>query len=90
MTILTIYWVQHYKGGIKWGLDEKLGVVFNWHPILMTLSLILLYGNGALIYRLIPPRDDAHKQILKVSHAVIMIIAFIVMVVGLQVRKYKK
>ena len=42
---LTVHWVMEYKKGVQWGLTE-LGIAFNWHPILMTLSLILLYGNG--------------------------------------------
>ena len=24
---------------------------FNWHPLLMTISLVYLYGNGILVYR---------------------------------------
>merc|ERR1712107_545747 len=50
----------------------------------MSLSLIFLYGNGALIYRVIPPRNDAHKLKLKLAHAGIMIVAFALMVIGLQ------
>merc|ERR1712029_289672 len=45
---------------------------------------IFLYGNGALIYRVIPPRDDNHKLLLKCGHAAIMLITFVVMVIGLQ------
>merc|ERR1712003_9616 len=70
-------------GGVKW-TQTDLGIDFNWHPILMTLSLIFLYGNGALIYRVIPPRNDAHKLKLKLAHAGTMIIAFALMVIGLQ------
>ena len=42
---MTITWVAKYKGGVEWGKTD-LGIDFNWHPILMTLSLIFLYGNG--------------------------------------------
>ena len=42
---MTIAWVEKYKGGVEWG-NTALGIDFNWHPILMTLSLIFLYGNG--------------------------------------------
>ena len=42
---LTVHWVMEYKKGVQWGVTE-LGIAFNWHPILMTLSLIWLYGNG--------------------------------------------
>ena len=84
LVILTIFWVEHHKGGVEWGVGD-MGIVFNWHPILMTLSLLFLYGNGALVYRLIPPRDDSQKLTLKYVHAGVMITAFVVMVVGLQV-----
>ena len=41
--------------------------------------------SGALIYRILPPRDESHKLKLKLGHAIVMITAFVVMVVGLQV-----
>jgi len=81
--ILTIHWVNHFKGGVVWGYTD-LGITFNWHPILMTLGLIFLYGNGALIYRVIPPKNESHKLGLKIGHAVIMMVAFVIMVIGLQ------
>jgi len=78
---LTSHWISAYRNGFP---TTDLGIDFNWHPILMTVSLIYLYGHGALIYRLIPPRGDDHKQKLKIAHAVVMIVAFCVMVVGLK------
>jgi len=88
---MTIHWVQTYKGGLP-SVEE--GIHFNWHPILMTVSLVFLYGNGALIYRVIPPQGEAHKLKLKIGHAVIMVIVFIIMVIGLQAafdsHNYKK
>merc|ERR1712087_860405 len=64
-TITTIHWAIDYKGGLTYVPNR--GIPFNWHPILMTLSLIFLYGNGALIYRIIPPRSEAHKMRLKMA-----------------------
>ena len=43
--IMTIVWIAHFKGGMVWGMTD-MGIAWNWHPILMTLSLIFLYGNG--------------------------------------------
>merc|ERR1712193_42000 len=83
MVITTIAWVGHFKGGVSFSRTEK-GIDFNWHPILMTISLLFLYGNGALIYRVIPPRNESHKLKLKLGHAGIMMFAFILMVIGLQ------
>jgi len=78
---LTIHWVNGFKGGLP---TPAKGIHFNWHPILMTVSLIFLYGNGALIYRVIPPRGESHKLKLKIGHAVIMMAVFVIMVIGLQ------
>ena len=41
--------------------------------------------SGALIYRVIPPKNESHKLGLKIGHAVIMMVAFVIMVIGLQV-----
>merc|ERR1711997_261856 len=83
LVITTIAWVGQFKGGVSFSQTEK-GIDFNWHPILMTISLIFLYGNGALIYRVIPPRNESHKLKLKIGHAGTMLVAFILMVIGLQ------
>merc|ERR1711997_227549 len=84
LVITTIAWVGQFKGGVSFSQTEK-GIDFNWHPILMTISLIFLYGNGALIYRVIPPRNESHKLKLKLGHAGTMLLAFVLMVIGLQV-----
>jgi len=80
--ILTVHWAINIKGGVTY--VENMGIPFNWHPILMTISLIFLYGNGALIYRIIPPKNEGHKLRLKLAHAGVMIVAFALMVIGLQ------
>jgi len=80
--IMTIAWVFAFKNGL--GHKEGMGIDFNWHPILMTFGLIFLYGNGALIYRVIPPKNESHKLGLKIGHAVVMMVTFIIMVIGLQ------
>merc|ERR1711879_398667 len=81
--ITTIVWAAVFKNGIKFSSTE-LGIDFNWHPILMTISLLFLYGNGALIYRVIPAKNDGHKLKLKIGHALTMMAAFVLMVIGLQ------
>lgn len=83
LVITTVAWVGQFKGGVSFSPTEK-GIDFNWHPILMTISLIFLYGNGALIYRVIPPRNESHKLKLKLGHAGTMLLAFGLMVIGLK------
>ena len=43
---------------------------------------------GALIYRVIPPRSEGHKLGLKCGHAIIMMVTFVIMVIGLQVSQH--
>ena len=62
--ILTVHWAINIKvgrsghfstshpyaqGGVAY--VENMGIPFNWHPILMTISLIFLYGNGEILLR---------------------------------------
>ncbi len=43
--ILTGVWMGHYRGGFGWSAEEA-DKQFNWHPILMVMGMIYLYGNG--------------------------------------------
>jgi len=83
--VLMAHWNYTYKGGFAWTWDkEYLGKSFNWHPLLLTIGLIYLYGNGALVYRVFPSPDDSHKYKMKLVHAITMMVVFIITVVGLQ------
>ena len=39
-------WTGHHLGGFAW--QKNPGLEFNWHPLLMTIGMIYLYGNGML------------------------------------------
>ena len=42
--VLTGVWMGHFRGGFAW--TSNPAVQFNWHPLLMVLSMVYLYGNG--------------------------------------------
>ena len=42
--VLMGIWTGHHMGGFAWQSNPKQE--FNWHPLLMTLGMIYLYGNG--------------------------------------------
>ena len=65
MVVLMSVWTGHYLGGFAGQSEPSLE--FNWHPLLLTISLIYLYGNGILIYRM--ARNERKKR-LKLAHAV--------------------
>lgn len=75
--ILVIVWCNQFLGGFDW--SDK-GQRFNWHPVLMVVGFVFLYGNGVLIYRLM--RDEP-KPRLKLIHASINGLAFVLAVIAL-------
>ena len=67
LVVMMSVWTGHFMGGFAGQSDPKLE--FNWHPLLLTISLIYLYGNGILIYRL---ARNERKSKLKLAHATVM------------------
>ena len=45
--VLVGVWMQNYRDGFAWSTEDP-GIEFNWHPLLMTIGLIYLYGNGEI------------------------------------------
>ena len=43
--VLMGIWTGHHLGGFAW--QKNPGLEFNWHPLLMTIGMIYLYGNGS-------------------------------------------
>jgi len=46
--VLTGIWMGHFRGGMAWQSDPKLE--FNWHPMLMVIGMVFLYGNGKALF----------------------------------------
>lgn len=78
LIILMISWIGIHFGGVGW--RDNPSIEFNWHPILMTIGMIFLYGNAILIYR---GMRTARKKKLKLAHASIQIVAFVLIVIAL-------
>lgn len=43
LVILMASWVFGYLGGLSWSSTPN--IQFNWHPLLMTIGMIYMYGN---------------------------------------------
>ncbi|KAE9524743.1 hypothetical protein AGLY_014793 [Aphis glycines] len=59
------YWIVQYRGGFSF-TEPK--IIFNWHPLLMTIAFLYLFANAILHYRTFPNNT---KQKLKNQHALI-------------------
>lgn len=77
--LLVCVWNTHWRGGFAWDGSAR---EFNWHPVLMVTGLVVLYGNGAVVYR-IPLTWGQNKLPWKLLHAGLMLLALILSIIGL-------
>jgi hypothetical protein len=47
IVVLMLVWTFHFRGGFAW--QDFPSIQFNWHPVLMVVSFIVLYGHGIII-----------------------------------------
>ncbi|XP_070820730.1 lysosomal membrane ascorbate-dependent ferrireductase CYB561A3 isoform X2 [Chaetodon trifascialis] len=77
--VCVCLWNSQWRGGFAW--DGSV-LQFNWHPVLMVTGLVVLYGNGAVLYR-IPLTWGQNKLPWKLLHAAVMLLALLLSIVGL-------
>lgn len=77
--VCVCVWNSQWRGGFAW---DGSGRQFNWHPVLMVLGLVVLYGNGAVLYR-VPLTWGQNKLPWKILHGSLMLLALILTVVAL-------
>ncbi|GFS44333.1 putative cytochrome b561 [Trichonephila inaurata madagascariensis] len=76
---LVLIWTFQYLGGFAWQNDPLHQ--FNYHPLLAVLGMVVLYGNGLLMYRILYFKA---KLTLKFLHAITMFITFVLAVISLK------
>ncbi|KAL4113101.1 hypothetical protein QTP88_016787 [Uroleucon formosanum] len=75
--IFYVYnWIVQYRGGFS---VTEPKIIFNWHPLLMTIAFIYLFANSILHYRTF---QNNTKQKLKKQHAFIHCCILILIVVA--------
>ncbi|XP_042277299.1 lysosomal membrane ascorbate-dependent ferrireductase CYB561A3 isoform X2 [Thunnus maccoyii] len=77
--VCVCLWNSQWRGGFAWDGSAQQ---FNWHPVLMVTGLVVLYGYGAVLYR-VPLTWGQNKLPWKLLHAALMLLAFILSVLGL-------
>ncbi|XP_029916442.1 lysosomal membrane ascorbate-dependent ferrireductase CYB561A3 isoform X2 [Myripristis murdjan] len=73
------YWNSQWRGGFAW---DGSTLQFNWHPVLMVSGLVVLYGYGAVLYR-VPLTWGQNKLPWKLLHAGVMLLCLVLSVLGL-------
>ncbi|GMH27184.1 hypothetical protein Nepgr_029027 [Nepenthes gracilis] len=74
---LILIWTLHYRGGLALISDNK-DLIFNVHPLLMVISLVLLNGEAMLAHKTV----SGTKSIKKLVHLVLQFLAFSLAIIG--------
>ncbi|KAK1412101.1 hypothetical protein QVD17_33087 [Tagetes erecta] len=70
ITLLTLYWLVNFREGFAFTSHVKFKI-FNLHPLLMILGLIIFSGEAMITYEAIP----ATRQTVKLIHLMFHLIA---------------
>lgn len=72
---LLLCFFLYFREGFAWNNDDK----FNLHPLCMVIAFVILYPQGALIYRILP----GPKIVVKLVHGGIFVAVMGLTAVGL-------
>jgi len=79
--VLLLVWYLQFRGGFTYWYDvEHLKQLFSWHPLLITIGLVLINGEAMLLFRIMERRAWT-----KWLHAVLQALGFILTVLGCHV-----
>ncbi|KDP22285.1 hypothetical protein JCGZ_26116 [Jatropha curcas] len=74
--ILVLVWCIYFRGGLAWEASNK-SLIFNIHPVLMLIGLIIIGGEAIISYKSLPFKKQEKKLIHLVLHAVALILGII-------------
>ncbi|XP_004306029.1 PREDICTED: probable transmembrane ascorbate ferrireductase 2-like [Fragaria vesca subsp. vesca] len=74
---LVLTWTIHFRGGLALISDNK-DLIFNVHPVLMVIGLVILNGEAMLAYKTV----SGTKSFKKLVHLTLQFIAFCLSIVG--------
>lgn len=59
LIVMMAVWVFVFLGGLGW---TDPGIQFNWHPLMMTIGMIFLYGNCKINFGILYIWSIRHKS----------------------------
>lgn len=77
VSALLLTWTIHFRGGLALISDNK-DLIFNVHPVLMVISLVLLNGEAMLAYKTV----SGAKSFKKSVHLTLQFLAFFLSLIG--------
>ena len=76
VTVLLLVWLLHFRGGLALHSAIKTKI-FNVHPLLMVIGIILIEGEAIMIYRTVPIKKEAQKLLHLMMHLIAIILGII-------------
>ncbi|PSS33082.1 Transmembrane ascorbate ferrireductase [Actinidia chinensis var. chinensis] len=74
--ILVLVWCIHFRGGLAWESSNK-NLIFNIHPVLILIGLIIIGGEAIISYKALPLKKEVKKLIHLVLHAIALILGIV-------------
>ncbi|XP_058205906.1 transmembrane ascorbate ferrireductase 1 [Rhododendron vialii] len=74
--VLVLVWNIYFRGGLAWESTDK-SLIFNLHPVLMLIGLIIIGGEAIISYKALPFKKEEKKIIHLVLHAIALILGII-------------
>ncbi|BAU02343.1 hypothetical protein LR48_Vigan10g077600 [Vigna angularis] len=74
--VMVLVWSIHFRGGLSWNSSNK-SLIFNIHPVLMLIGIIITGGEAIISYKALPFKKKIKKSIHLVLHATALILGII-------------
>ncbi|KAI4351758.1 hypothetical protein L6164_006080 [Bauhinia variegata] len=74
--VLVLVWNIHFRGGFAWESSNK-SLIFNIHPVLMLIGMIIIGGEAIISYKSLPLTKQVKKLIHLLLHAVALVLGII-------------
>ncbi|KAF0899432.1 hypothetical protein E2562_019544 [Oryza meyeriana var. granulata] len=74
-----IVWAVHFRGGMAFSSETDKLLIFNVHPVLMLIGLVVLNGEALLAYKTVP----GTKKLKKLVHLALQFLAMLLSLIGL-------
>ncbi|KAJ4841759.1 hypothetical protein Tsubulata_043780 [Turnera subulata] len=74
--VMVLVWTIHFRGGLAWEASNK-SLIFNIHPVLMLIGLIIIGGEAIVSYKSLPLKKEVKKLIHLVLHAIALVLGII-------------
>ncbi|KAL1319348.1 hypothetical protein HN51_071638 [Arachis hypogaea] len=74
--VMVLFWNIHFRGGLAWEATNK-NLIFNIHPVLMLIGLIIMGGEAIISYKALPLKKEIKKLIHLILHAIALVLGIV-------------